>query len=348
MEFVLEFCALCRSPRRSRREHVTVTGLSHPHLAKQVCRLFQSITGHCLLTMSTRIIAGSLLGNLRAAALHHPARSAVRNLASTSHNAADLQPVQPSHPEILSSLVGIPTNAAETTTGTSVEANTSAASQSAPFGQVQEPYIAIPPAEDPLLRYLASHLTKHGHRARGSRQASRVLLHLHAFTRAPPLPIFREALMAAAPAVRTISTKRGSKQVFCPVPISEKRRIWYAVNWVLEASKARNGQTVEERIARELIAVLQGESSVLRKKEEVHKFAMVNRYAETTQSRMSLADDKPEVPWLLARFWLYVDTLPYFHNLCFCFECQSELINGPYWLCHNLCAHYLRRHLFHG
>jgi small subunit ribosomal protein S7 len=300
--------------------------------------------------MNSRIVAASLLGNLRAAALHHPARTVVRNLASTSYNAADLQPVQPSHPEILSSLIGTPRNVTETTTGTAVESSASPASQSAPFGQVQEPYIAIPPAEDPLLRYLASHLTKHGHRARGSRQASRVLLHLHAFTRAPPLPIFREALMAAAPAVRTISTKRGSKQVFCPVPISEKRRIWYAVNWVLEASKARNGQTVEERIARELIAVLQGESSVLRKKEEVHKFAMVNRYAGVSLSLASYANFERQgysccsldicCTWLL-------------YQICIMLPrpgCRCQSINTLCWCCTGQYKYFFStcRHIVYG
>jgi small subunit ribosomal protein S7 len=140
-------------------------------------------------------------------------------------------------------------------------------------------YLAIPPAEDPLLHYLASRLTKHGHRARASRQASRVLLHIHAFSRAPALPIVREAIHAAAPAVRTISTRRGAKQIFRPVALGEKQRIRYALDWILEASKNKNGQTVEERVARELIAVLHGESAALKKKEEVHKFAMVNRYA---------------------------------------------------------------------
>jgi small subunit ribosomal protein S7 len=159
-------------------------------------------------------------------------------------------------------------------------ANASPASSPAaytPPAPAQDTYLAIPPAEDPLLAYLASRLMNNGHRARASRQASRVLLHLHAFTRAPALPILREALHAAAPAVRTISTRRGAKQIFRPVALGEKQRMWYALTWIMDASVNRNGQTVEERVARELIAILQGESSVLKKKEEVHKFAMVNR-----------------------------------------------------------------------
>jgi small subunit ribosomal protein S7 len=147
-----------------------------------------------------------------------------------------------------------------------------------PNTQQQDPYIAIPPVDDPLLHYLASKLNADGHRARASRQASRVLLHLHAFTRAPALPILRQAVLAVAPAVRTISTRRGAKAIFRPVALGEKQRIRFAMTWILDASKNQNGQTVEERIAREVIAVLNGQSSALKRKEEAHKLATVNRY----------------------------------------------------------------------
>jgi small subunit ribosomal protein S7 len=138
-------------------------------------------------------------------------------------------------------------------------------------------FLAIPPAEDPLLHYLASELMAHGHRARANRQVSRVLLHIHAFTRAPPLPILRAAVDAAGPAVRCISLRKSLKVTYKPVALSEQQRVRYAVDWILSASDNQNGQTIEERVAREMIAVLNGTSSALQKKAEVHKFAMLNR-----------------------------------------------------------------------
>jgi len=135
----------------------------------------------------------------------------------------------------------------------------------------------IPPAEDPLLHYFTSSILQHGHRAKAARLTSQTLLHIHAFTRAPPLPILRQAVFDAAPAVRTLMHRQGGKTVAKPVALGEKQRTRFAVQAILKASESKPGRTVAERLARELIAVVQGDSEALKKKVEIHRFAMVNR-----------------------------------------------------------------------
>lgn len=140
-------------------------------------------------------------------------------------------------------------------------------------------FLDIPPAEDPLLHFVASSIMKHGRRHTASRSVNRMLLHLYAFTRAPPLPILREAVRLAAPSVKIVTTSSHNKNTLRPAALSEKQRTWFAIRWILQASEKKSGRTVDERLARELIAVVKGESDALKKKLEVHKFAMVNRYA---------------------------------------------------------------------
>lgn len=140
------------------------------------------------------------------------------------------------------------------------------------------PIMEIPPAEDPLLQYFTSSILKHGHRAKASRITSQTLLHIHAFTRAPPLPILQQAVLDAAPAVRTLMHRQGGKTIAKPVALGEKQRTRFAVQAILKASESKPGRTVEERLARELIAVVKGDSDALKKKVEIHRFAMVNRY----------------------------------------------------------------------
>ncbi|KAI0938500.1 hypothetical protein AcV5_000171 [Taiwanofungus camphoratus] len=139
------------------------------------------------------------------------------------------------------------------------------------------PTINIPPAEDPLLHYITSCIQQHGHRQKAARITARTLLYIHTLTRAPPMPILRKAVFAASPAVRCISNKHAGKTIVVPVPLSEKQRTRQAVLWLLEECDSRSGQHVEERLAREIIAVIQGESEVLKKKAEVHRQAMMNR-----------------------------------------------------------------------
>ncbi|KAF8352180.1 ribosomal protein S7 domain-containing protein [Amanita rubescens] len=135
----------------------------------------------------------------------------------------------------------------------------------------------IPPAEDPLLHYVTSNIMQGGRRAKASRITSKTLLYIHTLTREPPLPLFRKAIELAAPAVRIVNNSWGAKSVPTPLPLSEKQRTRYAVRWILKASNGKPGRTLEERLARELIAVVRGQSAALDDKLRVHKSAMINR-----------------------------------------------------------------------
>lgn len=146
-----------------------------------------------------------------------------------------------------------------------------------PSSTIPPPVLDIPPEEDPLLQFMTNTIMRHGKRKRASHIISRMLLWVHSLTRAPPLEIVREAVLLAAPAVRTMSHTHGGKIVSCPIALSEKQRTRYALKWILKACDNRPGQTLEERLAREIIATVQGTSSVLAEKERVHTFAMVNR-----------------------------------------------------------------------
>ncbi|TCD60519.1 hypothetical protein EIP91_009946 [Steccherinum ochraceum] len=140
----------------------------------------------------------------------------------------------------------------------------------------------IPPAEDPLLHMFTSCIMQDGQRHKASRTTSQVLLHLHAYTRQPPLELFRQALYKAAPAVRNMKQRRGGKALIKPIPLSEKQRMRTAIDWLwdvvnVRSSSATTGRTIAERTAREMIKILNGDSSVLKQKESVHKLALANR-----------------------------------------------------------------------
>ncbi|KAK2460702.1 hypothetical protein APHAL10511_007172 [Amanita phalloides] len=135
----------------------------------------------------------------------------------------------------------------------------------------------IPPAEDPLLHYFTSNIMRNGRRAKASRITSKSLLYIHTLTREPPLPILRKAIELASPAVRMVNNRSGAKTIPTPLPLSEKQRTRYAMQWILHASNGKPGRTLEERLAREIIAVSKGQSAALDEKLRVHKSAMINR-----------------------------------------------------------------------
>ena len=140
------------------------------------------------------------------------------------------------------------------------------------------PTIHIPSAEDPLLHLFTSMVMFDGKRQTASRVVTRMLLHIHAFTKAPPLPILRQAIEIAAPLLRCRQFKRAAKQYVFPMPLSERQRTRTAIKWIWEAAKLKGGKRVEERLAREIIGIVKGDSEVLKKKSDVHKLAVLHRY----------------------------------------------------------------------
>ena len=91
------------------------------------------------------------------------------------------------------------------------------------------------------------------------------------------MPIVREAILTASPAVKLGSHKYGTKTLQVPYALTEKQRIHSGVKAILTASRSRPGKSIDIRLARELIGVLQGQSDAIEEKARLHKLAMVNR-----------------------------------------------------------------------
>jgi len=137
--------------------------------------------------------------------------------------------------------------------------------------------IFVPPATNPLLEYLTCLIMKDGEKHKAARLLTGTLTHLHSITQSLPLPILREAIDLVAPSVKVVTLRKPSKNVPSPRPLTERQRVQLAWKWIEKASKTRPERRATERIAKELVSVVRGESKALEKKEELHKQAVVNR-----------------------------------------------------------------------
>ncbi|KAJ1302107.1 hypothetical protein OPQ81_000938 [Rhizoctonia solani] len=136
----------------------------------------------------------------------------------------------------------------------------------------------LPPIADPLLDFTASLIQKHGERTKAARTVALVLEHIHILTGgAPPLPIYREAIRLVSPSVKVVTQKRRAKNLPTPRPLTERQRTRAGILAILNASDKRPEKHIWERVARECVNVLRGESDAIKKLEEVHRFAMANR-----------------------------------------------------------------------
>ena len=92
-----------------------------------------------------------------------------------------------------------------------------------------------------------------------------------------PVEVFHEALDNVKPAVEVRSRRVGGATYQVPVEVRPERREALAIRWMITAARNRNENTMEERLAGELIDAVQSRGSAVKKREDTHKMADANK-----------------------------------------------------------------------
>ncbi len=92
-----------------------------------------------------------------------------------------------------------------------------------------------------------------------------------------PLQMFHQALENVAPAVEVRSRRVGGATYQVPVDVRTDRRQALAIRWIITAARARNENTMEERLSAELLDAANNRGTAVKKREDTHKMAEANR-----------------------------------------------------------------------
>ena len=92
-----------------------------------------------------------------------------------------------------------------------------------------------------------------------------------------PIELFHEALENIKPSVEVRSRRVGGATYQVPVEVRPERREALAIRWLITASRKRNENTMEERLAGELLDAVQSRGSAVKKREDTHKMADANK-----------------------------------------------------------------------
>ena len=92
-----------------------------------------------------------------------------------------------------------------------------------------------------------------------------------------PIEVFHEALENVKPSVEVRSRRVGGATYQVPVEVRPVRREALAIRWLIDASKKRNENTMEERLAGELADAVQNRGTAVKKREDTHKMADANK-----------------------------------------------------------------------
>ena len=100
---------------------------------------------------------------------------------------------------------------------------------------------------------------------------------IKAQTKQEPLPIFEKAIENAAPAVEVMSKRIGGANYQVPREVRAERKFMLAVRWIIQATRAKKGKAMAEKLAEELILASKNEGAAIKKKQDTHRMAEANR-----------------------------------------------------------------------
>jgi small subunit ribosomal protein S7 len=92
-----------------------------------------------------------------------------------------------------------------------------------------------------------------------------------------PLKIFKKALSNIKPAVEVKSRRIGGATYQIPVEVRPARRQSLALRWLSEYTKGRNGKTMIDKLADEILDAAENRGASVKKREDVYKMAEANK-----------------------------------------------------------------------
>ena len=89
--------------------------------------------------------------------------------------------------------------------------------------------------------------------------------------------IWKRALTNVTPAVEVRSRRIGGATFQIPAEVRQDRKVSLSIKWLVRFSRERNGRSMAEKLANEIIAASKGEGGAFKKKEDTHRMAEANK-----------------------------------------------------------------------
>lgn len=96
-------------------------------------------------------------------------------------------------------------------------------------------------------------------------------------TREEPNVVFHKVLDSVRPLAEVRSRRVGGATYQVPVEVRPERARALAINWIIKAARSRNENTMTDRLANEMLDVLENRGSAMKRREDTHKMAEANR-----------------------------------------------------------------------
>ncbi len=93
----------------------------------------------------------------------------------------------------------------------------------------------------------------------------------------PTLNTFKQAVENVKPQLEVKSRRVGGANYQVPIEVRPERQISLAIRWLLDAARARSGQSMEKALASELFEAANNQGAAVKKKDDTHRMADANK-----------------------------------------------------------------------
>src|SRR5215470_11838758 len=134
-----------------------------------------------------------------------------------------------------------------------------------------------PKYNDLVVSKFMNSIMKEGKKSVAERIVYGALDNVQAKAKSNPLQLFHQALENVMPAVEVRSRRVGGATYQVPVEVRNERRQALAIRWLIAAARARNENSMEERLSGEFLDAANNRGTAVKKREDTHKMAEANR-----------------------------------------------------------------------
>ena len=128
-----------------------------------------------------------------------------------------------------------------------------------------------------LLARFINYIMKDGKRTVAVRVVYKALDIIKEKTKKDPIEVFEEAFNKVAPILEVKSKRIGGATYQVPIEVRGDRRMQLAFRWLIGAAKEKKGKPMSEKLADEIVDIINGTGSSMKKREDVQKMAEANR-----------------------------------------------------------------------
>ena len=89
--------------------------------------------------------------------------------------------------------------------------------------------------------------------------------------------IWKRAIVNVTPAVEVRSRRIGGATFQIPTEVRPDRKLSLSMKWLIRYSRDRNGRSMADKLANEIVAASKGEGGAFKKKEDTHRMAEANK-----------------------------------------------------------------------